>query len=157
MTYAVVLDTNTLGVLINPRAKHAAACIAWFEAMIHNGHHFYVPEIADYELRRELIRIGSKSLDYLDRLPEMREIDYMPLTTEAMRLGAQLWARARQEGRPTAGAEALDGDVLISAQALILQRTEERQVVVATDNVRHISRFTAAKCWEDIDPATAAP
>jgi len=73
----------------------------------------------------------------------------VPLTTSAIRLAAELWARSRRGGLPTAAAEALDGDVLIAAQALTLN---DPNIVVATDNPVHIARFVPAGQWETIRP-----
>ena len=62
------------------------------------GHVVVIPEIADYELRRELIRASKKEgLERLDSLVD--PLVYVPLTTQTMRRAAQLWARARNEGR----------------------------------------------------------
>jgi len=46
-------------------------------------------EVADYELRRELLRIDSRrSLDRLDELT--RELRYIPVTTATWRAAARL-------------------------------------------------------------------
>ena len=71
------------------------------------------------------------------------------MTTSVMRLAARLWAEARQAGQPTADRHALDGDVILAAQALILGY-EPKEVVVATTNSRHLSRFINARSWQDI-------
>ena len=42
---------------------------------------------------------------------------------------------------------ALDGDVILAAQAATLDRA---RVIDATTNVRHLSRFVPAKLWADI-------
>jgi len=48
-----------------------------------------IPEIADYEVRRELIRIQSiTSVEQLDRLNRL--VVYLPLTTEMMLRAAEL-------------------------------------------------------------------
>ena len=64
-----------------------------------------------------------------------------------MRQAAACWAEARQQGRPTAADAALDGDVILAAQAVTPDRPE---VIVATTNPKHLSRFVAAKLWVDI-------
>ena len=100
-----------------------------------------VPEIADYEVRRELIRARrTAGVARLDAL--IGQVEYLAITTSAM-----FWAAARQQGRPTAADPALDGDVILAAQAATLGRAG---VIVATTNVRHLSRFVPAKLWADI-------
>ena len=76
---------------------------------------------------------------------------YIPLTDEALRLAAELWAKARQEGRPTADSKELDIDVILAAQALPFG-VAASDVVVATTNVRHLAQFVAAKHWTGIVP-----
>ena len=74
-------------------------------------------------------------------------IEYVPLTTDAMRQAAAFWAEARQRGRPTADDKALDGDVILAAQVATL---ESSNGVVATTNVGHLSRYVQAALWRDI-------
>ncbi|MEG4216815.1 hypothetical protein QUA27_15595 [Microcoleus sp. Pol14C6] len=105
-----------------------------------------LPEIADYEVRRELIRAGKTA--GIRRLDELKsQIPYRPLTTEVMLLAAQLWADSRKRGRPTAEPNALDWDVILAAQA-ILEASEGNEVVIATTNVGHLSQFIAAREWQ---------
>lgn len=105
-----------------------------------------VPEIADYEVRRELIRAHrTAGVARLDAL--IARIGYLAITTSAMRQAATFWAEARQRGQPTAADAALDGDVILAAQAATLDR---RDVIVATTNTRHLSRFVDAALWSDI-------
>jgi len=105
-----------------------------------------VPEIADYEVRRELLRAKKKKgVAKLDALCDL--VEYLPITTAAMRRVDVFWAQARQEGRPTAGDKAIDGDVILAAQAVTL---EAGQVVIATTNVGHLSRFVPADTWQNI-------
>ena len=114
------------------------------------GDRLAVPEIADYEIRRELLRAGKGS--GVARLDELCAIlEYLPLTTPVMHDAASLWADARNAGRPTAHPHALDGDVILAAQARSAQ-TEfaPESVVVVTTNVEHLSRYTNARLWTDI-------
>jgi hypothetical protein len=74
-------------------------------------------------------------------------IEYLPITTAAMRQAAQLWSQARRQGQPTAGDKTIDGDMVLVAQAVTLG---EPDVVIATTNVGHLSRFIAAELWQNI-------
>ena len=76
-------------------------------------------------------------------------ITHLPLTTATMVRAAELWATARQEDRPTAGAKELDRDVTLSAQAEAVENPGD-EVVVATTNVGHLGRFVNAARWQDI-------
>ncbi len=59
---------------------------------------------------------------------------------------AQLWAEARRAGTPTADTKALDGDVILSAQAK-LEELKGNEVIVVTTNIRHLSQFVDACEW----------
>jgi predicted nucleic acid-binding protein len=102
-----------------------------------------IPEIADYEVRRNLLLAGlTKSVTRLDQLKNV--LIYRPITTAIMLKAAELWAEARKLGKPTADLKELDGDVILAAQAL------QVDAIVATENVSHLSLFVEAKHWKDI-------
>ena len=63
---------------------------------------------------------------------------------------AELWADARNRGVSTADAKALDGDVILAAQALT-SGLPHSEIVVASVNVRHISRYVASDVWQNIN------
>jgi predicted nucleic acid-binding protein len=108
-----------------------------------------VPEIADYELRRELLRADkARSVAVLDRYKA--SVGYVPLTTEAMLLVAQFWATARQKGKPPAPDLALDADVILAAQAEVLRSGGEDDIVIATTNEGHLSRLVPAQAWQNV-------
>ena len=124
------------------------ACQLWLQKLLERGTRVAIPEIADYELRRELIRARKKpGIARLDALEA--SLEYLPLTTAAMRRAAELWAEVRQQGVPTADPKALDGDVILAAQALStgLPSTD---IVVATTNVGHLARLIPAALWQEI-------
>lgn len=107
-----------------------------------------LPEIADYEVRRELLRVDkTRGIQRLDNLKAIAR--YLPLTTDVMLRAAVFWAQARRQGKPTADSTALDGDVILAAQAVDLQE-QGNNVVIATTNTRHLSMFAPAKYWTDI-------
>ena len=136
MSRAVLLDTHPLSQVthpkINPKIQQWLKSLQKIETVIR------MPEIADYELRRELLRQGKQKS--IDRLNKLSQICLIPLTPETMRKAAELWAWIRNQGKPTASNDSLDGDVILAAQA-ILQLKSFDQVIVVTTNLKHISRF----------------
>ena len=143
----ILLDSGPLGMVTNPKATgQAAKCGQWFQQVVASGATVIVPEIADYEIRRELLRASKiKGIQRLNAL--IAKTEYLAITTKAMRQAAQYWAYARQQGQQTADNKALDADVILAAQAATLNRTN---VVIATTNVKHLSRFTQATLWSTI-------
>ena len=148
MSAVIMLNAGPLGLLTNPNASpQPVACRAWLASLLAAGRRVVVPEITDYEVRRELVRIQSRSaLTNLDVY--VAQLEYVPLTTTAMRLAARLWAQARQTGQPTASDAALDCDVILAAQGLSLNMP----VMVATGNPGHLTRFVPAELWSSISP-----
>jgi predicted nucleic acid-binding protein len=149
MSAAVVLDAGPLSTLASPhRSAQPLAARQWLAALQAAGRRVLVAEIADYEVRRELLRANKPAgVANLDQLGQ--QLEYLPVTTAAMRKAAELWAQARQLGHQTAADPALDGDVILAAQALTLGTAA---VVVATTNVGHLSRFVPAELWQNIAP-----
>jgi predicted nucleic acid-binding protein len=149
MSLIVLLDTGPLGLVINPRGgPDAEQCNVWMMSLLSTGAQVIVPEIADYEVRRELLR--ANKTPGVQRLDELKTtIDYLPLTTETMLKAAEFWAETRQKGRPTADDKALDGDVILAAQAALMPDNGD-DVIVATTNVRHLERFVTAREWQAI-------
>lgn len=143
MSKIVLLDAGPLGMISNPNATGINRdCYEWMEALVVSGFDVRVPEIADYEVRRELLRANkSEGIARLDLLKNT--IGYLPITTSNMLAAAELWAQARRTGMPTADPKSLDCDVILAAQALDVDG------LVATDNVGHLSRFVIAKSWRD--------
>lgn len=156
MPLAIVLDTTPLGLLSQKKGiPEADACRAWAADLDRLGCLFFVPEIADYELRREFIRQGNAAaVRRLDIFNASVTGEYLTLNTPTVRLAADLWARVRNQGKTTAPPEALDADALIAAQAGLLDPAAFNlsAVVVATANVGHMSALTNAVLWSDIRP-----
>lgn len=144
----MILDAGPIGILANPGKSQAILnCQAWVNALRLAGRRVLIPEIADYEVRRELMRLGrARNLARLDELGT--RFEFLPISTPAMRLAAELWAAARRRGRPTAADASIDADVILSAQSLVLSLP----VIVATANVSHISLFVPCDDWANIIP-----
>ncbi|MBR8832974.1 MAG: nuclease [Stigonema ocellatum SAG 48.90 = DSM 106950] len=119
-----------------------------------SGHQLYIPEVIDYEIRRELVRAGKTTgIAKLDSLKSV--FHYLPITTAAMLCAADLWAYARQHGIATGDPKKLDIDVILCAQALTLP-VPPAAIIVATSNVSHIARFVSADLWTNIVPSLDA-
>ena len=147
MDRVIVLDAGPLGLISNPKQTSLNLdCVRWLQDQMDLGRRILLPEIADYEVRRELSR-GKKARG-LDRLNGLAQtLEYLPITTAAMRKAAELWALARQEGRPTADSKSLDADVILAAQAFTLDAADR---VIATTNVGHLRRYVPAGLWQNI-------
>lgn len=149
MTRYVLLDSGPLGLITGPHTlPNAEACRAWLDTLVVAGVQVRVPDLSDYEVRRELLRAGrTASIRRVDALRE--RIGYLPIATETLMLAAEHWAQLRRQGRPTAPDLALDGDVILAAQAALLIGAGH-SVVVATTNVGHLSRLVPADEWQNI-------
>jgi predicted nucleic acid-binding protein len=147
------LDTGPLGLARrrldrdDVKLIYISITVLW----LNDGVTVVLPEIADYELRRELIRSGAtSSLRTLDAL--RNKLVYLPLNTGAMHRAAGLWAQARGLGQQTADDKSLDADVILAAQALEYTGLGDKPVVI-TDNQRHLNRFVTTSSWKGYMPS----
>jgi predicted nucleic acid-binding protein len=130
------------------RRRPGPAIALWMRVIASTGARLAIPEIADYELRREPLRAGfSSRVAVLDEL--CGTLNYLPIITPIMRQAAVFWADLRQHGRPTAGPDALDGDVILAAHAHSLIAAGH-SVIVATANVEHLARMIPVQQWDTI-------
>lgn len=146
MARVILLDAGPLGMAAHPRKNPDVK--VWLQELLRAGVSVAVPEIADYEVRRELLRAGKTA--GLARLDTFKiTLRYLPITTEIMLQAADYWARMRQQGTPMAVDAALDADVILAATAAAaIGRGDD--VVIATENVRHLARLVPAKLWHEI-------
>lgn len=153
MIRLIALDAGPLSLVTQRHGiQEADQCRRWIATCVAKGIHVVAPEIADYEVRRELRRASkSAGLARLDAFIAAAPDRYLPITTVAMRLAADLWAQMRQAGTPTADPHALDGDVILAAQVLTIG-LPTTELVVATTNVRHLDRLLPAQLWSNISP-----
>jgi len=102
MSQIIFLDSTPVGLITNPKAiPLALQCQQWLDILARNIN-VVLSEIIDYEVRRELLRANKlSSIRKLDLLKS--ELTYLPITTEVMLKAAELWARARNAGKPTVG------------------------------------------------------
>ncbi len=114
MSDVLLLDSGPLGLITQPQRSHEVVAITdWLKDCLNAGARVLVPAIVYYEIKRELLRankaIGIARLDaFVNAAPDR----YVPLTDDALRFAAELWAQSRRAGRPTADAMALDIDII---------------------------------------------
>jgi predicted nucleic acid-binding protein len=147
----ILLDAGPLGLATGqPRKPQVIHFDIWVTTLELTGVDVFVPEIADYEVRRELMRIGATAgLRRLDALQS--RYTYLPITSGAMRRAAEFWADVRRRGVPTAAPDALDADCILAGQAVSITATGN-PVTIATTNITHLSRFPSvdAQDWTTI-------
>lgn len=148
-----VLDSSPLSQITNPSSRNKILR-QWLNKAVRNGHIIAIPEIAYYEVRRELVRglkaDSVKRLDEFCHRGERSNLTYIPISTAIMIKASQLWAWARQTGQQTASNEALDADVILAATSIVIAQENSLPSRVVTKNVKHIARYTPAEDWEDI-------
>jgi len=147
MSLIVLLDAGPLGMITNPKSSpENEACKNWLASLAYNAVEVMIPEIADYEVRCELLRAGKdRGLGRLDALKSL--LGYAPITTSVMLKAAEFWATARKLGRQSADDASMDADMILLAQAGALDGDE---TVIATTNVRHLALFASARIWREI-------
>ena len=155
MARIIVLDSGPLGDACRRSGHPDGDCLRdWLDQANTNRAIIAIPEIVDYEVRRELLRAGAaggiRRLDLLWHDPR-HQMHYIPITTAAMLMAAELWADARNRGIGTADDQAIDADVILAAQARLFTGLSDT-LVVATENRRHLSRYLDARHWKDITP-----
>ena len=56
MSRVIVLDAGILGLITNPKlSSESVACTSWLQIHLIAGSRIIIPEITDYEVRRELL------------------------------------------------------------------------------------------------------
>lgn len=149
MTTFVLLDSGPTGLITNPAdSLETVECRRWMQQLIAHDIVVALPEIADYEIRRELLRARKpRGLRSLDRLKDSTR--YLALDTTIMLQAAVFWALARQQGRPTARENDIDRDMILAVTAWAVSQTGDT-ATIATTSVRHVSLFADARLWSGI-------
>ena len=150
----ILLDSGILGQLTSPNLDWDTDPLKkWFDISLIRTN-VVSSKICDYEIRRGLLLaqkqgLTAEGLSLLDDLCKF--VEFLPVTETILDLAADIWATARMAGQPTAGERNLDADMIICATWQDLAtRYPGQEVVIATTNVRHLSRFATAVRWKDL-------
>ena len=138
----IFLDSDPTGLACRKAGNREADDFrAWLFGQKGSSMRVVVPEIVDYEDRRELIR--TKAWDRVRRLDNLSALEVaplLPINSAAMQKAAGLWAEARDKGQPTANDRSLDGDAMLAAQAIGFCSDADDWMIL-TENVGHIERY----------------
>jgi hypothetical protein len=147
----VLLDSGPLGLATGPPGTpEVDRCRFWLLHLEFSAVRVVIPAIADFEVRREWLRIGATAK--LRRLDSLRgRFGHNSISNVALDRAAAFWAHVRQAGLPTAGDEHLDADAILAGQAGTIG-TPGDVVTIATMNLRHLTRFPGidAREWSTI-------
>lgn len=155
MALPLLLDSNILSQVVRPEVRENQPLFAAVSSLFQDERFEpYVPEIIDYELRRKLLHLGHHrhhgrkwALQALTNLDKLAALGYLPLTTSAMRLAAEIWAQSRADGQSRASEERLDVDVILAAQA------RHAGGCVVTMNERHFRKIVDIFDWRPYLPS----
>jgi hypothetical protein len=154
MARLILLDSGPLGMIVRaPSKPHIVRCLTWLKVIQAAGAVVIIPEIAHYEVRRELLRIRAVgSLRRLDFALDPRSgFEHLTLTTDVIVKASEFWALLRQSGIPTSSPDALDADSILAGQAALAGQPGDT-VTIATTNLAHLNRFHGidAQNWDQI-------
>jgi predicted nucleic acid-binding protein len=150
----ILIDSGILGQLCRPNMDRETLDLkSWFDRMLIRTN-VVSSKICDYEIRRGLLLaqkqgLVAEGIAILDELHQL--INFLSVDDRILDLAADIWAKARVSGQPTAGDRNLDADTIICAtwQDLV-DRYPGQEVVIVTMNIRHLSRFSNAVIWQDL-------
>ena len=153
----MLLDSGPVGLLARARSTRSPAreCNEWAASMLQAGHRLIVPESIDFEVRRELVRLGNqRALLRLNPLPI--RLGFHDVSSQVLRQAAHFWVEARRRGKPTADRHSLDIDMILAGHAATIGEHHSReQVLIATTNVQHLRMFADAREWSSITQITS--
>ena len=155
----LILDSNILALLVTNIDEKLSEdqkltteiyqCTEWFYRLLSKGVYIIVSDICDYEVRREFIRIKSKSVQELDNLRDL--IEFQEVTFAVLEKAAELWAEARYMSQSNKIKENIDVDCILAAQWCLLQEQYPgRKVIIGTKNIKDFQRVTDCDVWQNI-------
>ncbi len=149
----VLLDSGPLGLAVCRRGtKDVDRLRNRLAELEMAGVSILIPAVIDYEVRRELVRVRATAK--LKNLADMQQRFLMlPVSEVAWLRAAEFWALSRRMGLPTGSDAALDVDAILAGCAATVGQPGD-EVIIASSNVRHLSRFPGidAREWISIAP-----
>jgi hypothetical protein len=136
-TGLIILDSAPLGFICNPKNKDSYRKLSNFAKSLNFS--IGVPEIIDYELRRNFeLENLQKSISLLSQFHQRDQL--ILLESEDLIRAAELWAWCRKQGSTTTENKGIDIDVILVSQALS-QKNNFDKVVILTIDIGDLSVF----------------
>lgn len=153
MPLLLLLDNNILSKVLRPDLSENKPVADAISRLQGNPRlRIYVPEIVDYEIRRKLLHLGYRqrqtrkwAREALFGLDKWVSIGYIPLTTKALKLAADIWAQTRATGQLRGPEDRLDVDVILAAQA------RQAGGYILTTNEKHFRSIADVFDWKTVD------
>ena len=144
-----ILDSGPFGLATHPKfSPDSAKLKSWLASILVAGVRVVVPEVVEFEVRRELLRAGkANAVARLDALAD--RLGTLPVDRRTWHRASEIWAEIRRQGLQTAPDISLDADVIIAAVAQIAAE-DGSSVVVVTGNPGHLGRFVDARDWRSL-------
>lgn len=142
----ILLDTGVLGKICHKKISDNVIKVLNYLQQQKIG--LRVPEICDYELRRNLLLENlDKSIRKLNKFRRTARLLFFD--TNTMIIASEIWADIRKQGNPTENKDSLDGDVILAAQAYQL-KAYYAEVIILTTNPKDIAKFNylGIKTWD---------
>jgi predicted nucleic acid-binding protein len=138
----IPLDAGVVGLLCcSPTDPDVPECKQWIAGLLSRRAVVIIPDVTDYEVRRELVRLDARGKKKLLRLDAIRSnLKPAEVTPKAWIKAAEFWAIVRRSGLTTAHPMALDADAILAAVAVTVRKPGDT-VTIATTNVGHLARF----------------
>jgi hypothetical protein len=150
----VLLDESPLAAITHPSSKgDAGVAKTWYAELRAAGITVRVPQIADYELRRQLILKNFLSSIALLNQVIRQTGGLVPIKEKTFQHAAKLWAQRRKNNEAARDDKSLDGDMILCAQAWSLTRPRQK-VIVASSNIKHLKSFVECDEWKNITAAS---
>lgn len=151
----VILDSNILGLLANPsELPESRECQDWLYSLLAKSVYVTSSELCFYEVKRGLLEAQKRGGigQGIVKLEELRDqFEILPVDRMVVDEAAEIWAKSRLAGKPSADEKALDIDIIIAAHYQVLfQEFPGRYVVISTKNIKHFKHFAEAQEWQNI-------
>lgn len=150
----ILIDSGILGILSNPNESELnVKCENWLYEKFLRGT-ILTSQVCKYEVKRSLLLNQKRNLQLagINKLTELENlIDFISITEEDIEIACKLWVKSIIQGIQVAPEKDINFDIMICTQWERLKKENPgREIIIATDNLRHLTRFAQAQSWQNL-------